>query len=226
MDVIIQWTYITPKKQEIILTSELLEAEKALWMAEDFEKTGRVKDLVFIDRQNTSWTKKELVKLLQEVESEPHDIIAYFDGGFDNETSEAGIGAVIYYHQNHQPYRFRMNRRLYELKSNNEAEYAAFWSVVQTLEEMGVHHLPVVFRGDSHVVLNQLSGAWPCFEKDYSAWLDRIEAKLKELGIHPIYEPISRKQNKEADQLACQALEGKIIESTIELTKKGTNADE
>lgn len=226
MDVIIQWTYITPKKQEIVLTSDLLSAEKALLLAEDFEKTGRVKELTFIDRRNTTWTKKELAKLLQEIETEPHDIIAYFDGGFDNETLGAGVGAVIYYQQNHQPYRLRVNRRLGQLKSNNEAEYAAFWFVVQMLEELGVHHLPVVFRGDSHVVLNQLSGAWPCFEKDYNVWLDRIEAKLKELGIQPIYEPISRKQNKEADQLARQALEGKIIDSMIEVAKKGIDRDE
>lgn len=226
MDVIIQWTYITPKKQEVILTSDLLPVEKALLLAEDFEKTGRVKELTFIDRRNTEWTKKELAKLLQEIETEPHDIVAYFDGGFDKETQEAGVGAVVYYKQNHQPYRLRANRRLGQLTSNNEAEYAAFWFLVQVLEELGVHHLPVVFRGDSHVVLNQLSGAWPCFEKESSAWLDRIEAKLKELGIQPIYEPISRKQNKEADQLARQALEGKMIASTIELARKGIDKDE
>ncbi|ANB60900.1 ribonuclease H family protein [Anoxybacteroides amylolyticum] len=226
MDVIIQWTYITLKKQEVVLTSDLLPVEKALLLAEDFERTGRVKELVFIDRRNTEWTKKELVKLLQEIETEPHDIVAYFDGGFDKETREAGVGAVVYYKQNHQSYRLRTNRRLGQLASNNEAEYAAFWFLVQVLEEIGVHHLPVIFRGDSHVVLNQLSGTWPCFEKDSIAWLDRIEEKLNELGIQPIYEPISRKQNKEADQLASQALEGKMITSTIELAKKGNDGHE
>jgi ribonuclease HI len=226
VDVIIQWTYITPKKQEIVLTSDLLPAEKALLLAEDFEKTGRVKEVTFIDRRHVTWTKKELTKLLKELETEPHDVIAYFDGGFDNETFQAGVGAVIYYKQNNQQYRLRVNRQLSELKSNNEAEYAAFWFLVQMLEELGVHHLPVIFRGDSHVVLNQLSGAWPCFEDDYNAWLDRIEAKLRELGIQPIYEPISRKQNKEADQLASQALEGKAIASTMELGKKGLETDE
>ncbi|WP_027408822.1 ribonuclease H family protein [Anoxybacteroides tepidamans] len=226
MDVMIQWTYTTPKKQEVMLTSEMLPAEKALLLAEDFEKTGRVKQLTFIDRRNITWTKKELIKLLREIESEPHDVIVYFDGGFDHETMEAGVGAVIYYQQNHQPYRLRVNRRLGELKSNNEAEYAALWFAVQALEELGVHHSPVTFRGDSHVVLNQLSGTWPCFEKDYNAWLDRIEARLKELGVEAIYEPISRKQNKEADQLARQALEGKMIESTSELGRKGIDANE
>jgi ribonuclease HI len=221
MNVIVQWTYISPKKQEAVLTSDWLQAETALILAEDFEKTGRVKELRFIDEQNTNWTKKELIKLLKELETEPHDIIAYFDGGFNKQTLKAGIATVIYYKQNNQRYRLRANQLLDELESNNEAEYAAFWFTVQKLEELGVHHLPVTFRGDSQVVLNQLSGEWPCFEDKYNAWLDRIEARLAHLGIKPVYEPISRKQNSEADKLATQALEGISIVSTLELNEKG-----
>ncbi|OAT73226.1 ribonuclease H family protein [Parageobacillus thermoglucosidasius] len=221
MDVMIEWTYITPKKGEVVLTSDFLPADEALRLAEDFEKTGRVKKLCFIDANNVAWSKKELNKLLKEIETEPHDVIAYFDGGFDNDTSQAGVGVVIYYKQNNEQYRFRANRQIDALKSNNEAEYAAFWFLMQTLEELGVHHLPVIFRGDSHVVLKQLAGDWPCLEDDYNAWLDRIEEKINELGIQPIYEPISRKQNKEADQLARQALEGQTITSMMELTEEG-----
>ncbi|PDM40441.1 MULTISPECIES: ribonuclease H family protein [unclassified Geobacillus] len=221
MDVMIQWTYITPKKRQVVLTSDFLPAEEALRFAEDFEKTGRVKEICFIDQNNVIWSKKELNKLLKEIETEPYDVIAYFDGGFDNETLQGGVGVVIYYKQNNEQYRLRANRQLDELKSNNEAEYAAFWFLMQMLEELGVHHLPVIFRGDSHVVLKQLSGDWPCFEDDHNAWLDRIEEKINELGIQPIYEPISRKQNKEADQLARQAMEGQTITSMMELTEKG-----
>lgn len=221
MDVRIQWTYITPKKREVVLTSDFVPVDEALRLAEDFEKTGRVKELCFIDGNDVTWSKKELSKLLKEMETEPHDVIAYFDGGFDRGTLQAGVGVVIYYKQNNGQYRLRANRQLEALKSNNEAEYAAFWFLIQTLEELGVHHLPVIFRGDSHVVLKQLSGDWPCFEDDYHAWLDRIEEKISELGIQPIYEPISRKQNKEADQLARQALEGQTITSMMELTEKG-----
>ncbi|RAK23509.1 ribonuclease HI [Anoxybacillus vitaminiphilus] len=221
MNVVIQWKYVSLKKQEIVLTSDWLPAEKALMIAEDFEKTGRVKELLFIDEQKTSWTKKELTKLLKELETEPHDIVAYFDGGFDKQTQKAGVGTVIYYKQNHQRYRLRANRMLDEIESNNEAEFAAFWFTVQKLEELGVHHLPVTFRGDSQVVLNQLSGEWPCFEDNFNAWLDRIEAKLAELGINAIFELISRKQNSEADKLATQALEKILITSTLELNEKG-----
>ncbi|OQP08112.1 hypothetical protein B1690_02130 [Geobacillus sp. 46C-IIa] len=221
MDVQIHWTYITPKKQETVLVSDWIDAQEALRLADDFEKTGRTKALEFIDRNGTAWSKKELEKLLKEFESEPHDVVAYFDGGFDHETAQGGVGAVVYYKQNDHRYRLRANRQLGEIKSNNEAEYAAFWFVMQLLEELGVRHLPVTFRGDSHVVLKQLSGDWPCLEDDYNAWLDRIEAKMRDLGIQPAYEPISRKQNKEADSLARQALDGQLITSRMELTEKG-----
>ncbi|NUK29279.1 reverse transcriptase-like protein [Parageobacillus sp. VR-IP] len=221
MDVRIQWTYIASKKREVVLTSDFIRAEEALALAEDFEKTGRAKAIHFIDHHGGIWSKKELNKLLKEMESEPHDVIAYFDGGFDHATAKGGAGVVVYYKQNNEQYRLRANLQLDELRSNNEAEYAAFWFLMQMLEELGVHHLPVTFRGDSHVVLKQLSGDWPCFEDDYNAWLDRIEEKMSELGIEPIYEPISRKQNKEADQLARQALAGQMITSMMELTEKG-----
>ncbi|MBB6282295.1 ribonuclease H family protein [Geobacillus subterraneus] len=221
MDVQIHWTYITPKKQQTVLVSDWIDAQEALRLADDFEKTGRTKALEFIDRNGTEWSKKELEKLMKEIESEPHDVVAYFDGGFDHKTAQGGVGAVVYYKQNDHRYRLRANRQLGEIKSNNEAEYAAFWFVMQLLEELGVRHLPVTFRGDSHVVLKQLSGDWPCFEDDDNAWLDRIEAKMRDLGIQPTYEPISRKQNKEADSLARQALDGQLITSRMELTEKG-----
>ncbi|TCL48081.1 ribonuclease HI [Thermolongibacillus altinsuensis] len=218
MKFMIEWTYVTPKKKEMVLTSDFVSAEEALILAEDFEKTGRVKEIIFYDERRIAWTKKELIKLLKELETEPHDIIAYFDGGFDRQTKKAGVGAVVYYKQNRQPFRLRANAQLQELQSNNEAEYAAFWFLVQQLEQLGVHHLPVTFRGDSHVVLNQLAGEWPAFA-DEGGWLDRIEKKLKKLGIIPTYEPISRKENSEAHHLATQALNDIIIASTIQLER-------
>ena len=42
---------------------------------------------------------------------------------------------------------------------------------------------------------------------------------MGQLGLHPIYEPINRKDNKEADSLATQAMEGTEVDSVIELKK-------
>ncbi len=213
----LEWTYKTPKNQVITLLSDEVSAEEALLIADDFERTGRTKDLVFYDERHTKWTKKELLKLIKEIETEPQDIIAYFDGGFDIQTGKAGLGVAIYYTQNKKSYRVRVNEVFEEMESNNEAEYAAFWLLLNTLEEIGVHHSTVTFKGDSHVVLKQLSGEWPCFEENLNRWLDRIEARIEKLGIHPVYDPIARKANAEADRLATQALEGTIVSSKFEI---------
>lgn len=84
---------------------------------------------------------------------------------------------------------------------------------------MNVHHLPVRFIGDSQVVINQLSEEWPTLENNLSRWADRIEEKLKDLSIQPIYELVGRKRNVEADRLATQALQGISITATSEVVK-------
>jgi len=209
----IEWHYKSSKHKQLIFTSDFTDANEALMIVGDLEKTGRTKEIFLLDEQQQKWTVKEAKKLLQEVQTEPHDIVAYFDGGYEHDTLLAGLGVVIYFKQNNNSYRIRRNSRLQEIESNNEAEYAAFYYLIQELEELGVHHIPVTFRGDSQVVLNQLAGEWPCFEEEFNRYLDRIEDKMQELGIRPVYEPISRKENEEADQLATQALQGIPIAS-------------
>lgn len=211
----IEWTYQTKRKLETILSSEFLSLNETIIMAEDFLQTGRVKDLKFISEDGQSWTLKELKKLRDIVKDEPHDAVAYFDGGFHKHTKLAGFGAVVYFTQSGQRHRIRMNERAEELASNNEAEYAAFHYLVNVLEENGITKQKVVFKGDSQVVLNQLSGEWPCYEEEFNVWLDRIENKLTKLKITPAYEPISRKENNEADRLATQAMEGIEIRSKM-----------
>ena len=63
-----------------------------------------------------------------------------------------------------------------------------------------------------------MSGDWPALEKDLSSWADRIDEKLKELGIQPTFELVPRKSNAEADRLATLALNGTAITATSEMT--------
>lgn len=220
MKVIMSWTYGSPKKPGTDFTSYWIDAASALIITEDLEKTGRLNDVEFRDEAGTSWSKKELKKLLTEIENEPQDVTVYFDGGYQKDERLTGIGVVIYYTQGKRNWRLRMNAILGELESNNEAEYAAMFEAVRQLEELGVHHQSCTFRGDSQVVLNQLSGEWPCFEETLNRWLDRIEQKIGVLGIKPIFEPIPRKENVEADKLATQALKGEEILSKLQLSEK------
>jgi ribonuclease HI len=216
----IEWTYQTKKKLQTMLLTEYLSLKETILYAEDFLQTGRVKQLNFTSEDGQSWTLKELKRLKDVVKDEPHDVVAFFDGGYQKDTKQAGFGAVIYYTQSSKRYRIRMNEKVAELTSNNEAEYAAFLYLVNVLEEYGITKQKIVFKGDSQVVLNQLSGEWPCYEEEFTIWLDRIENKLKKLLIRPEYEAISRKNNHEADKLATQALNGIEIRSKMTINEE------
>jgi ribonuclease HI len=207
----VEWNFKLKGNEKIQFTSDWVSAELAIQTGEELEKSGKATELYFYDEKGTSWILKEMIKLLSEVEEDPHEITVYFDGGFQKETNQAGLGTVIYFKQGKKKYRIRANKRIDEMDTNNEAEYAAFYYALNILEELGVHHLGCEFKGDSQVVLKQLEGEWPCYEDVLNSWLDRIEEKIKVLGLTPKYSPISRKENKEADKLATQALEGKEI---------------
>lgn len=216
MNVRIEFTYNSPKGTDAVFHSEEMRAKKALLLVEDMEKTGRMKNVQFIDNHDNNWNLKELKKQLEEIQTEPHNVSVFFDGGFNLKTKVSGLGCAIYYEQNSKAYRIRKNAMVAELQSNNEAEYAALHLALREVERLGVHHMPVSFKGDSQVVINQLNGEWPCYEADLSKWADRIEEQLDRKGIKAEYELVPRKQNKEADHLASQALKGVEIESVVE----------
>lgn len=220
LNVRITWTYLFRKNGTTTFYSEWVQAEDALLIAEDLEKTGRLKEVEFEDEEGIVWTKKELRKLLTKMEDEPQNAMVFFDGGYRKAEKVSGVGVVIYFKQNKGQFRIRKNSLLEQLESNNEAEYAAFYEALLQLEELGIHHQSCVFKGDSLVVLNQLSGEWPCYEEPLNRWINRIEKKLEELSIRAIYEPISRKENQEADILATQALNGKKISSKVQIIGK------
>ncbi|MFS0882709.1 hypothetical protein CHH83_15480 [Bacillus sp. 7586-K] len=213
----IEWTYETKRKHRTNLYTDYLSLNEAITFADDFVQTGRAKELSIFSEDGGSWTLKELKKFRDIVKDEPHDVIAYFDGGYQKDTRIAGFGVVIYYTQSGNQYRIRMNERVEGLTSNNEAEYAACLFLVNLLEENEIIKQKVKIKGDSQVVLNQLAGEWPCYEAEFTTWLDKIENKLKECQITPKYEPVSRKENNEADKLATQAINGVEIRSKMKL---------
>jgi ribonuclease HI len=212
-----EWKYKLKGTEGIDFRSDWLEAELAISGGEDIEKSGKCSELTFHDEMGQNWNLKELKRLVQEIEEDPHDVMVYFDGGFNKDTYEAGLGVVIYYRQGKKKFRLRANELIQEMETNNEAEYAAFYYSLNVLEELGVHQVPCDFKGDSQVVLKQLEGEWPCYEENLNRWLDRIEEKMKKLGLKPRLQSIPRNENKEADKLATQALEGKLINSKMQL---------
>ena len=207
------WKYSGKIPDKITFESEWMNRRYIDYLIEDLMKTGRAQDIIIRDEMHNEWTRKEFLKLNEELEQEPENIIVYFDGGFEKDQLLSGLGMVIYYEKGGENWRIRKNEKIEELENNNEAEYAALYSCLVLLEELGVRQIPCIFKGDSQVVLKQLEGEWPCYEETLNNWLDRIEAKIKELGLKPVYEAIGRKQNKEADNLANQALQDIFIHS-------------
>lgn len=212
------WTYQTKKKYKIVLETNFLKIKEALLLAEDFESTGRTKEIQFIDEYDTSWSKKQILKYLKELEEEPHDFVIYFDGGFDIQSGTTGIGVCIYYNQNGKQFRKRSNEKLTGLTTNNEAEFAALENAILILEEMNISGQTIKVHGDSQVVINQLQGDWPVFEEQHEKFINRIEKKCKDRKLTLQFEQIKRNDNKEAHNLATQALKGNKIESTLEVT--------
>lgn len=213
------WLYKTKQGLQTELTTDYVRLEEALQLATDFEKTGRVKELLFYDEMGTAWTLKEMKKLSKQVEEEPQEISVYFDGGYDLETKEAGVGVCVYYKKGGKTYRVRRNAYIEGIYDNNEAEYAALLYGMNILEELGVKYELVTLHGDSQVVLQQLAGEWPCYDEHLNHYLDQIEQKAKTMKVKLVCEAVSRKQNKEAHQLATQALEGTVIDGHKELTE-------
>jgi ribonuclease HI len=218
MKVYINWLYeIKKTKKKVSFQSEMMSPLDALLLYEELEANTRTKSLEITDENGSTLMKKELKKYIESVVDEPHDIEAYFDGGFDTTNNVSSAGIVIYYKKGTKKYRLRENEVVPYIESNNEAEYAAFWIMLSALEELGVKSMSVTFKGDSLVVINQLKGEWSCHDETLNKWLDRIEEKIKNLRIKPNYQSINRNENKEADKLATQALNDIKVKSIIEI---------
>lgn len=213
----IEVIYETPNGTKAKFQSNDLSIDRAIVIAEDFLKTGRVKNINFIDHNNNYWNLKKVKKYVEGIQSEPHHVKLYFDGNFDLETGKAGLGCVIYYDQSQKSYRLRKNALVKEILTNNEAEYAALHLGIKELDLLGVNHLPVQIIGDSLLVIKQMKDEWPCYEQELITWANRIDSDMERLGITPYYKNVSRTKNKEADHLATQAINKISIMSTKEL---------
>jgi ribonuclease HI len=209
----LKFKYASKTSSAIWFESSWFSRKETMIHADDLMKTGRVIDIEIIDEMENSWTLKEYIKLNKQLDKEPENVIVYFDGGFDKESFQSGIGIVVYYEKGDEKFRIRKNAKLEALENNNEAEYAALHQAILLLEEIGVKNSPCMIKGDSQVVLKQLGGEWPCFDEGLNRWLDRIEAIIAKLRLKITLDVLSRNDNKEADKLANQALLGTEVHS-------------
>ncbi len=217
MNVKLRLQYKGAKTASIQLESEWIGKEMVDELLEDLMRTGRIAHLMIVDEMGNEWNLKQYEKLKKKIVHERRDPVIYFDGGFRPDTNEAGIGVAIYYKRGNASYRRRMNAKFHEITTNNEAEYAALYYALDLLQQLEIKQTPCTIKGDAQGVLKQLAGEWPCYEKVLNDWLDKIEKKISNMQLKPKFEIISRKENKEADQLANQALHNESIDSHYEV---------
>ncbi|WP_165967128.1 reverse transcriptase-like protein [Jeotgalibacillus sp. S-D1] len=216
MEVRIHFQYNHPKLPSVGLTSDWMAENDSLLFIKDLEKTGRMKELEIEDDLGQTWTLKEFKKLLEKTAEEKTNVKIEFDGSFNPATLEAGIGVVIHYSESGNLIRVRENAKLNGINSNNEAEYAALYKGMNLCAELGVSHQKIKIIGDSLVVINQLTGEWPCYEPALNQWIDKIESIGQKNMLVLDAKAVRRGDNKEADKLASQALEGISINSRNE----------
>jgi len=90
--------------------------------------------------------------------------------------------------------------------SNNVAEYAALCEALKFLLKKNRENSPIEVRGDSALVVNQMSGKWKfrkgLYREKYQEAL-RLSAQFTDLR----FRWIPREENEEADQLSREAYE-------------------
>ncbi|WP_062197994.1 reverse transcriptase-like protein [Massilibacterium senegalense] len=217
MKYIIKWTEQNKSIGKIEWQSNEVDANQILAVLKYVEKKYRLTDVYIEDEMQQTWRKKDFLKMFEKERENPHDIVIYFDGNFNHAKKQAGIGFVMYYRIHNKRFRVRENAIFTNMTSNNEAEYAALYFSLVKLEEYQIQHIPIIIRGDSLVVINQMNGEWPVYEQNFLYWIKKIEEKIKKLGLNAHYENIQRTENKEADQLARLAIEGKEIRAEVEV---------
>ena len=125
----------------------------------------------------------------------------FFDGASRGNPGKAGAGALMINDQGKVVWE---TARFLGEKTNNEAEYMALILLLKAAKEQGVRSLKVY--GDSKLVVSQVSRQW----KINLPHLRLLAQQVWELAdaIDISYHWIPREQNKRADILSNEGIEG------------------
>ncbi len=89
--------------------------------------------------------------------------------------------------------------------SCNVAEYEGLIRALQFLKQKGFTDRKIIIRGDSNLVINQMSGKWRIRDGLYTGFAIKAKSLAKEFS-DLIFEWVSRDKNTICDTLATEAL--------------------
>lgn len=130
-------------------------------------------------------------------------ITVYFDG-LCEPVNPGGVGAYGYViYRDDRPIK-KGCRVIGEGKgmTNNVAEYSALLRALEWLNAEGITD-ELVIKGDSKLVINQLSGAWQVKSQTSMEFVPKIKSLLQGREVRFVWIP--REENSEADMLSRMA---------------------
>jgi ribonuclease HI len=135
------------------------------------------------------------------------NIIVHTDGGSRGNPGEAAIGVVI---EGNGMETIEIKKRI-GVKTNNEAEYMAVMEALIALEGVKKAGRPltsITFVLDSLLVVSQINGAYKVKQAHLQALLANIRALIRQLNVLVGFRHVLRTENREADRLVNEALDG------------------
>lgn len=146
------------------------------------------------------------------------EAILYSDGGSRNNPGEAAIGYLIYDADMNLIY--KEGKRI-GIQTNNVAEYWALRDGIKKAIELKVSNLKV--KMDSELIVKQLTGQYKVKNEVLKEWHKDISSMISQFEKIE-FSHVFRKDNKEADKLVNDALDGNLEEviEDIEIDKKAT----
>lgn len=99
--------------------------------------------------------------------------------------------------------------------SNNVAEYSGLIAVLEWLREKGLHRQPIIVRGDSKLVVEQMNGRWRIRQGFYVPLAIKAK-KIAEEFPNLTFKWIPREQNGLADELSKRELINADVEFRLQ----------
>lgn len=137
------------------------------------------------------------------IHSSEDSFVGYFDGASRGNPGLAGAGIWISDENKRNIGEYSITLGV---KTNNEAEYLALINLLREFNKRGIKK--AVIRGDSKLVIEQMSGRWQVREPRLIELCK--QAKLLSGEMLLTYEWIPREQNSVADNLSNKAIDNNV----------------
>jgi ribonuclease HI len=136
----------------------------------------------------------DISSIIKESDSQ-HKYIAYFDGSARPNPGEMSIGGYINSPTGRKVYSYAISLGH---GTNNVAEYSSLIHLLKESIKRGIQR--ILIRGDSQLIINQVTGAWQCKDPYMSELCNEVKVLMAKIAdCQFMWEP--RAKNKEADKL-------------------------